>query len=63
MSRRVPPSKDNVSLPPISQIFNMPPGQPQSSASPPYIAGNGYGAYTSHIPNESQARFDHLKIR
>ncbi|PBK95610.1 hypothetical protein ARMGADRAFT_806451 [Armillaria gallica] len=56
MSRRAPPSKDNVSLPPISQIFNMPPGQPQSSASPPYIAGNGYGAYTSHIPNESQSR-------
>ncbi|KAK0213085.1 hypothetical protein DFS33DRAFT_1393482 [Desarmillaria ectypa] len=62
MSRRVPPSKDSVSLPPISQIFNIPPGQPQTSASLSHITGNGYGVYTSHIPNESQARFGHLKI-
>ncbi|KAK0455459.1 uncharacterized protein EV420DRAFT_571456 [Desarmillaria tabescens] len=56
MSRRVPPSKDSVSLPPISQIFNMPQGQPPTPASLSHITGNGYGAYTSHIPNESQSR-------
>ncbi|KAG7446520.1 uncharacterized protein BT62DRAFT_124127 [Guyanagaster necrorhizus] len=56
MSRRVPPSKDNVSLPPISQILNMPSGQPQSSTLLSHVPGNGYGAYTPHGLPESQSR-------